>query len=269
VKLSATTCVNLMHRAEDHEFRLVIPFILCTGHSFLKFRAGFSNLLSRTYDSRHYAQGRHYAYDTGSCRFFFIWCLWRGAAHGTLRCRQLVCPTGLSASSFCSTWRARSCAFACTFGAVWKESVYSSILPSCSWPSPRPSPFVPQSSVCIMFSAALFQFCPLWRPSDILFFSCHSTREVWFSSSMASWHSIAEAWLSLARLHHCHHNWRLCAIGMVACHSTRPHQGDYYVIVYAWHSNGLLAWDQVCISVSRAALYGVAVAFVFIHAVPV
>ena len=128
MKLSATTCVNLMHRAEDHEFRLVIPFILCTGHSFLKFRAGFSNLLSRTYDSRHYAQGRHYAYDTGSCRFFSIWCLWRGAAHGTLRCRQLVCPTGLSASSFCSTWRARSCAFACTFGAVWKESVYSSIL---------------------------------------------------------------------------------------------------------------------------------------------
>ena len=46
-----------------HEFRLVIPFILCTGHRFLKFPAGFCNLLSRTYDSRH--SRCHYAQGTG------------------------------------------------------------------------------------------------------------------------------------------------------------------------------------------------------------
>jgi len=51
-----------------HEFRLVIPLILCTGHSFLKIRAGFSILFLWIYDSRHYAQGRHYANGTGSCK---------------------------------------------------------------------------------------------------------------------------------------------------------------------------------------------------------
>ena len=84
--------VVTMHRAHDranpprppasilctgqriHEFRLVTPSILCTGHSFLKFRAGFSILFLRTYDSRHsrchYAQGRHYAHGTGIMQTF-------------------------------------------------------------------------------------------------------------------------------------------------------------------------------------------------------
>jgi hypothetical protein len=41
---------------------------LSTGHSCLKFRACFSIILSRIYVRCHYAQGRHYARGTGSCK---------------------------------------------------------------------------------------------------------------------------------------------------------------------------------------------------------
>jgi len=83
------------------------------------------------------------------------WCLWRGATHGTLRCRHLVCPAGLSMFFFVqhgapahgsvlsshgdslvdarrgrpvASRRPIGCAPMCarTFGIVGKESVSSS-----------------------------------------------------------------------------------------------------------------------------------------------
>ena len=70
-----------------HEFRLVTPSILCTGHGIHKFRAGFLSYAQGTGFTTVVTPRRHYAQGTGSC--YTIGSFWGTYA---VLCHAVLCP---------------------------------------------------------------------------------------------------------------------------------------------------------------------------------